>query len=207
MMDIDAQYDKERDEPIKAHKLKIITWPDDRLHEKCEDITTFDSERSKYLEQLFVDMALTMVSERGIGLAASQVAVMINMLVMLHQNPKLNTKENTLVTKDPEIEKPKPIALVNPKIISSSEDMFKWEEGCLSVPGFFEERERPNKVVVQFHDIYGGEREMEFHGLYAFVVQHEMDHLNGKLFIDEMSRIKKSLVVMKKMKRFLRKRK
>lgn len=201
-MDIDAQYDKKRDEPITAHKLKVITWPDDRLHEKCDNVTSFDDDGNKTLTQLFINLAHTMVTGQGIGIAAPQVGVMINMLVMLHQNPIINKSVKT-----PGTGKSEPIALVNPRIISSSEDMFSWSEGCLSVPGFFEERTRPNKVVVQFRDIYGENHEMEFHGLYAFVVQHEIDHLNGKLFIDELSRIKKSLVVKKKIKKFLQKNK
>lgn len=190
-MDIDAQYDKERDEPLKAHELKVITWPDERLHAQCEDVTTFDDEDNKFLTQLFLDMSHTMVTQQGIGLAAPQVAVMINFLVILHQNPGAK--------------KPEPIALVNPKIVSSSEDMFEWEEGCLSVPGFFENRKRPKVVVVEFQDLVGDKFEMEFHGLYAFVVQHEIDHLKGKLFIDNMSKLKKTLVVKKKMRNYLKK--
>lgn len=184
--------DKARDEPIIPHLLSIVKWPDNRLHKKCEDITTFDNEDNKFLTQLFVDMAYTMVEEQGIGIAAPQVGVMANFIVILHQNPGAK--------------KPGPLALVNPKIVSSSEEQFEWEEGCLSVPGFFEVRERPKMIVVQYNDLDGTLKESEFHGLYAFLILHEIDHLNGKLFIDNLSNLKKEQVVKKKVKNFLKKR-
>lgn len=187
-MDTDAIYNKNVD--LVPHELPIIVWPDKRLHNKCKDITGFDDENDKFLTQLFLDMSLTMIKNQGFGIAAPQVAIMANFIVILYQFPGTD--------------KPKPLALINPKIISSSEDMFAWEEGCLSVPGYYENRERPNTVIVNYKDVEGNEREAEFRGIYAFVVQHEIDHLNGELFIDNLSMLKKKFTVKKRIKNFLK---
>lgn len=186
-MDIDAIYSREIDK-LEPHELLIITWPDDRLKTKCQDITRFDDENNKYLEQLVLDMAHTMIRCQGIGLAAPQVAVMANVIVLLVEN--------------------KPIVLVNPEITwQSKDDLFQWEEGCLSVPGYFEKRHRPNRCIVKFKDIFGKDHESEFVGLWAFAVQHEIDHLQGKCFVDNLSQLKKQFSVKPKIKKELSKRK
>ena len=185
-MDIDAIYSRDVGE-IEPHELLIITWPDERLATKCEDITRFDDEDNKYLEQLVLDMAHTMIRCGGIGLAAPQVAVMANVIVLLVEN--------------------KPIVLVNPEIVSQSEELYEWEEGCLSVPGYFEKRQRPRSCIVKFKDIFGNDHESEFLGLWAFAVQHEIDHLRGICFVDSLSRIKKQFSVKPKIKKELARRK
>lgn len=176
-MGLEAIYNRNVD--MKPHQLGIVVWPDDRLHVECEDVVQFDDDENKYLTQLALDMIYTMRVSGGIGLAAPQVAVPANMFVMTVDN-----KRNSIV-------------LINPVIVSQSEDVFDWEEGCLSVPGYFEHRQRPNKVIIRFHDVLGKEHEMEFIGIWAFVAQHEMDHLRGKVFVDDLSFFKKSRVKTK----------
>jgi len=190
-MNLSKIYEREVD--LVPSEMKIHVYPDPILHQRCEDVVIFDDDNDQFLSQLFVDMALTMVNNQGIGIAAPQVGISANFIVLLVQNPGA--------------EKPEPIALVNPKIISASEDMFEWEEGCLSVPGFYEDRKRPRSVVVEFKDLVGKERSIELNGLYAFSIQHEIDHLNGHLFIDELSAFKRKFSVEKKIKKYLKKRK
>jgi peptide deformylase len=188
MFTVDHIYEETTD--MKAKELPINIYPDPSLHMECEDITRFDDKENFHLQQLFINMAYTMVKNNGIGIAAPQVGVFANLIVLLVQNPGS--------------EKPGPLALINPKIISSSKDVFKWEEGCLSVPGFYEERERPKTVVVQYKTLAGEDKEMEFNGLYAFSVQHEIDHLHGQLFIDNLSVFKRKFSVEKKIKKYLK---
>lgn len=162
----------------------IIKWPDERLHTKCNDITNFN--KDQLLQELVDGMLEIMRDEQGVGLAAIQVGISVNLLVV-------------------ELEPNNPLVFINPKIILASEDMFEWNEGCLSVPGYFEKRKRPKRITVQYNTIDGTERTQEFHGLYAFVIQHEMDHLNGKVFVDGFSKFKESRV-KERMKKFKKKR-
>lgn len=175
-MDLDAIYDREIDELV-PHELAILVWPDERLTKPCQDITRFDDEDNKYLEQLVLDMTFTMLQNQGIGLAAPQVSIMANVIVLLVEN--------------------KPVVLINPKIKSVSDEEYEWEEGCLSVPGYYEKRKRPRSVIVEFKDIFGNDREAEFIGLWSFALQHEMDHLRGKCFVDDLSKLKTSRVKKK----------
>lgn len=177
-MSLEQIYNRDVDS-LKPHQLGVVVWPDDRLHVMCEDITQFDNEEDKYLQQLTLDMIFTMRLNNGIGLAAPQVGVPARMFVMIVDEDQT------------------PLILINPTILEQSDDMFEWEEGCLSVPGYFEKRKRPNRVVVQFQDITGGEHEAEFLGLWAFAVQHEMEHLEGKVFVDDLSYFKKSRIKSK----------
>jgi len=172
-MNFDAIYSREIDKLV-PHQLEIVTWPDDRLSATCQDITVFDNETDRYLEQFVLDMSHTMLRNQGIGLAAPQVGVAANVIVLLGEN--------------------KPIVLVNPEIMSQSDEDYEWEEGCLSVPGYFERRKRPNKAFVKFKDIFGKNHEVEFIGLWAFAVQHEIDHLQGKCFVDSLSFCKRQRV-------------
>lgn len=168
---------------LVPHILPIITWPDERLNIICENITTFD----RWVEQLALDMFATMQAEAGVGLAAPQVGILANIITI------------QLTADDPQI-------FINPKIISQSEDRFEWKEGCLSVPGYFENRRRPNSIIIQYHDIVGEEHEGQFVGLDAFAIQHEIDHLNGKVFVDGMSSFKTKRV-KDKISKTLKKRK
>lgn len=145
------------------HDLNIITWPNEILHKICDTVTTFDDS----LSSLIMDMFYTMQKSNGVGLAAPQVGILKNIATIW-------------------IEPNNPIVLINPTIIEMSQETFSWQEGCLSVPGFFEERERPDTIKVVFNDIDGTEVMREFHGLYSFAIQHEIDHLQGKLFIDDL---------------------
>lgn len=181
-MNAEAIY--KRDVDLVPHELAVLVWPDERLSMKCEDITAFDDDEDKFLEQMILDMTFTMLRLRSIGLAAPQVGITANLFVLLTQDyDEGHPRDQSPV-----------IALINPEIVETSEDMFEWEEGCLSVPGYYEKRKRPNSVVVRFKTTRGEEKELEFRGLFAFTVQHEMDHLQGKCFVDNFSFFKKNRV-------------
>lgn len=169
MIDPDAQ---EAPETIEPHVLPILIWPDKRLHIKGENITTFDMGT----RQIVLDLVATMKANEGAGLAAPQVGISANIIVI-------------------EIEPGKLLVLINPEyIIKYDNEMFEWEEGCLSVPGYFEKRKRPHRILVKYQDLDGKEKETEFEGLYAFAVQHEMDHLEGKVFVDGASFFKRNRI-------------
>jgi peptide deformylase len=134
------------------------------------------------LLNLLDDMLETMYKAPGIGLAAIQVAVPRRVLVMD-------------ITRDEE--EKKPLFLINPKIVSSSDEMSCHDEGCLSIPEYFAEVERPASVTVRYIDRDGKPQEDEFNDLLARVVQHEIDHLDGKQFIDYISKLKRDRIVRK----------
>jgi peptide deformylase len=134
------------------------------------------------LRRLMDDMLETMYAAPGIGLAAIQVGVAKRVIVM------------DLAKKD---EPPAPRYFVNPEILSVSEETGPWEEGCLSVPDIFEDVERPLKVRLTYLDYRGDRVEEDAEELYAVCIQHEMDHLNGVLFIDHLSRLKRERAVVK----------
>lgn len=162
-------------EPYQAKVLPILKWPDDeRLHEKSVDVTVFDDS----LQALAHDLLHTMKTAGGVGLAAPQTGNMVNMIAIW-------------------IEDDKPLAFINPVIIETSEELFEFNEGCLSVPGYFEDRRRPARIVMQFNDVSGNPREFEFNGIYAFAIQHEVDHLNGKVFVDGSSPLKRQRIKAK----------
>ena len=153
-------------------KLKILEYPDERLRTKAVAVESVDDE----LRQLAEDMLETMYAAPGIGLAATQVDRHIRMLVV-----------------DVSEDKSQPLTLINPEIIE--EDGIKvHEEGCLSVPGIYEKVERPDTIKVRFLDLQGETQEMYAEGLLAVCIQHEMDHLEGKLFVDYLSELKRKRV-------------
>ncbi len=156
----------------------IIILPDPRLRLVSEKVTKVDSG----VRSLMDDMLETMYDAPGIGLAAIQIAVPRRIVVI------------DLAKQDAP---PKPLCLVNPEIVWSSHDTSPYEEGCLSIPDYFEEVERPARVRVTFLDRDGSTCEMEADGLLATALQHEIDHLNGVLFIDHISRLKRQRVVRK----------
>jgi peptide deformylase len=158
--------------------LPIFKLPDPVLRKKAKPVERVDAE----LRRLMDDMLLTMYDAPGIGLAAPQVGVARRLIVM---DP----------AKD---EAPKsPIIMVNPEILERSEEMRLHEEGCLSIPDVAAEIERPAKTRVRYIDRGGKKREMELEGIWSTLVQHEIDHLNGILFIDYLSRLKRDMIVRK----------
>ena len=151
-------------------KLTILEFPDPRLRKKAAPVEVVDDA----LRTLIDDMFETMYDAPGIGLAATQVDVHKRLLVA-----------------DVSAEKDQPYALINPKILEK-DGVAVSEEGCLSVPGYYEEVERAEHIKVQFLDRNGDSVEMEAEGLLAVCIQHEMDHLEGKLFVDYLSEAKRS---------------
>lgn len=188
---------------LSAQLLPILVWPNPKLHQQCEDVTKFDDE----LGQLIMDMFLTMDTNNGIGLAAPQVGVLKNIITL--SIPKQRRIENEhSPTANPEYEEfLEHVVLINPEVESYGKQghMIKVDEGCLSVPGYFEKRYRLNEVTINYITPQGREASRTFFGLEAFAVQHEMDHLEGKLFIDELSKLKKERV-KKKVKKALKHR-
>lgn len=154
----------------------LIILPDPVLRQLSKPIERVDSD----LQKLADDMLETMYDAPGIGLAAIQVGVARRMLVID-------------VTKDDEERKPQ--VFINPEIVASSDERSTYEEGCLSIPDYYAEVERPATVTVKFLDREGKEQVIEADGLLATCLQHEIDHLNGVLFIDHISRLKREMVI------------
>ncbi len=163
----------------------ILIHPDPRLKKQCEPV----GEVSAEIKRLAEDMLQTMYDAPGVGLAAPQVGVTKRLLVMD-------------CVKDPELP-PRPMVLINPVLTWASEDVATYEEGCLSIPDQFAEIERPAEVRVRWTDLDGSEVEESFSGLWATCVQHEMDHLDGKLFIDYLRPLRRQMITrkMEKLKR------
>jgi len=156
----------------------ILTLPDPILRKKAAPIERVDDT----LRRLMGDMLLTMYDAPGIGLAAPQIGVSRRLIVM---DPAKDDAPKT------------PLVMVNPELLERSEEMRLYEEGCLSIPDFTAEVERPARVRVAFIDLKGKKRERELTDIWATLVQHEIDHLNGVLFIDYLSRLKRDMVVKK----------
>ena len=160
---------------------KIVIEPDPILRDKSEIIGKVDDE----LRTLLDDMLETMYAAPGIGLAAVQIGILKRLIVID-------------ISKDKE--KKNPLFLINPKIISRSKKTSVYEEGCLSLPGYFAEIERPAECQIKFVDYNGKEKELSADGLLATCIQHEVDHLNGVLFIDYLSKLKRDMIVKKLIK-------
>lgn len=171
-------------------KRHILIHPDPRLKKTCSPIETVSTE----VGQLAEDMLATMYDAPGIGLAAPQVGVTSRLLVMD-------------CVKDP-AKSPRPMVLINPTVTWASEDTSVYDEGCLSIPDQYAEVTRPAKVRVEWMGLDGKTNEEEFEGLWATCVQHEIDHLNGKLFIDYLGPLKRQMITrkMEKLKRELARR-
>ena len=157
---------------------QIITAPDPRLREVSKPVIEVDAE----LRALMDDMLETMYDAPGIGLAAIQIGVPKRVIVM------------DLAGQD---EEPDPRFFVNPEILDPSKDTKPYEEGCLSVPEYYEEVERPAQCKVKYLDYDGKPQILEAEGLLAVCIQHEMDHLEGILFIDHLSRLKRDRILKK----------
>jgi peptide deformylase len=158
---------------------EILILPDKRLRLVAEPVKTIDRE----IKTLVAEMFETMYDAPGIGLAAIQVGVPRRVVTM-----DLAKKED---------EEKQPRVFINPEILWTSDEKAIYEEGCLSIPEFYEEVERPAQVRVKYLDLEGRAQEVEASGLLATCLQHEIDHLNGVLFIDHISRLKRERVVKK----------
>jgi len=156
----------------------LIILPDPILRQVSKPIERVDAD----LQRLSDDMLETMYDAPGIGLAAIQIGIARRMLV---------------IDLSKEGEDKQPLVFINPEIVSSSDDRSVYEEGCLSIPDYYAEVERPAKVTVKYLDREGKEQSVEADGLLATCLQHEIDHLNGVLFIDHISRLKREMVIKK----------
>lgn len=153
---------------------EIITYPDKRLFTKSQEVLKFDKE----LHTLLDDMYETMIARNGIGLAAIQVAISQRALII------------NLLNEDEVQDKADLLEVINPQILEKSGET-TFTEGCLSVPGFYEEVQRFENITAKFQDRFGNEIIQEMQGLLAIALQHEMDHLDGHLFIEKLSYLKR----------------
>jgi peptide deformylase len=172
--------------PARAFEImalrEIIILPDKQLRLVSKPIEKVTPD----IRKLADDMFETMYAAPGIGLAAIQVAQPLRLITM--DLAKKNEEGETT---------PQPRVFINPEILSSSEETSVYEEGCLSIPEYYEEVERPARVRVRFTDFDGKVHEEDAEGLYATCIQHEIDHLNGVLFIDYLSKLKRDRVQKK----------
>jgi peptide deformylase len=159
--------------------LPILRYPDPRLHKVAKPVTSFDER----LKKLVADMAETMYEAPGVGLAATQVDVHEQVIVI----DVSETRDQLIV-------------LINPEIVRASEEKRVYDEGCLSVPGIYDGVERPAKVRVKALDTDGKSREFDADELLAVCVQHEMDHLKGKVFVEYLSPLKRNRIKTKLLK-------
>lgn len=153
--------------------LQILEFPDPRLRKIAEPVTVFDEK----LEVLIEDMLETMYQAEGIGLAATQINVHKRLLV-------IDVSEN----------RDSPQVFINPKFEILEEELSEYDEGCLSVPGFYETVSRPSAVNITAQDAKGEEFELAAEGILATCIQHEIDHLDGKLFVDYLSTLKRQRI-------------
>lgn len=163
--------------------LSIVEFPDPRLRTVARPVTQFDDR----LRQLVSDMAETMYDAPGVGLAATQVDVHEQVIVIDVSEGKNELK-----------------AFINPEIVWASEEQVECEEGCLSVPGVYDAVTRPERVRVRARDPHGVEFELDCDGLLAVCIQHEMDHLLGKVFVDYLSPLKQERIKTRMKKRKVR---
>ena len=156
----------------------ILTEPNKILRQKSKTVDSVGAEEKKLMD----DMLETMYNAKGIGLAAIQVGVPKRIIVM-----DISKEEN----------KKKPLYFVNPIIKNKNNEFSTYEEGCLSVPDQFAEIDRPSSCVIEYLDYYGQKKILNAEGLLATCIQHEMDHLEGILFIDYLSKLKKNMIIKK----------
>jgi peptide deformylase len=161
--------------------LPIIVAPDPRLKVKAKPVAKVDAR----IKQLLDDMVETMHAAPGIGLAGPQVGEALRLLVID-------------IAKEGEASDPR--KFVNPEIVWASDDKLLWEEGCLSLPDQFAEVERPKEVKVRYLDESGAKQEIHATGLLAICLQHEMDHLEGVLFVDHISALRRNMILRKLVK-------
>jgi len=156
---------------------EIIIYPDKRLKEVSAPVTKFNEE----LHALLDDMYETMVSRKGVGLAAIQIGVAKRVLII---NLPEDDGDDVVINKEDTLE------IINP-VFTTMEGSCKNQEGCLSVPGFYEDIERASHVVVEYQDRYGNKKVIESDDFLAIALQHEIDHLEGKVFVEKLSILKR----------------
>jgi peptide deformylase len=161
--------------------LELVKAPDPRLKLASEPVAEVDAS----LRRFMADMLQTMIDAKGIGLAAIQVGV---------------PKRVVVIDLDPGGPQSKPVYLINPRIVEASEEQTTYNEGCLSVPDIWEDVKRPSRLTVEYTDEKGRTQKVEAEGLLATCLQHEIDHINGLLFIDHISRLKRSIALRKSAK-------
>jgi peptide deformylase len=161
--------------------IEIITLPDRKLRLVSDPVERIDDDVRRFADQ----MLATMYEAPGIGLAAIQVGVPRRIIVL-----DVAQREDETAERDP-------VVMINPEILTFSDETVVREEGCLSIPEYYAEVERPAELRVRFLDRDGKPREIEATGVLATCVQHEVDHLNGKLFIDYLSKLKRDMVIKK----------
>ena len=165
---------------------RIFETPDAVLRQISKPVETFDDA----LKTLVADMFETMYDAPGIGLAAVQVGEPSRLLVIDLQDPKDPEDPESPIVRDPKV-------FINPEVLWHSETEVPYTEGCLSVPEQYAEVMRPDRIRARWQDVEGKSYEEEIDGLLAVCLQHEMDHLNGVLFIDHLSRLKRDMVLKK----------
>jgi peptide deformylase len=158
--------------------LPIIVAPDPRLKLTCAPVAKVDAKVARLMD----DMLETMYAAPGIGLAAPQVGALKRVIVIDAAKPD---------------EKPRPIRLANPELVATSEELKSWDEGCLSLPEHYAEVVRPSRVAVRYLDEHNRKQEVEADGVLAVCLQHEMDHLDGILFVDHVSALKRNMILRK----------
>jgi len=160
--------------------LPIICYPDPRLHKIAKPVKEFDDR----IKKIVADMAHTMYEAPGVGLAATQVDIHERIIVIDVSDSRDELK-----------------VLINPEVIWQSEEVKSWREGCLSVPDYFDEVVRPDKVRIKAYDENGNDFELDAEGLLSVCILHEMDHLVGKVFVDYLSPLKRMRIKGKMKKR------
>jgi peptide deformylase len=161
--------------------LELVKAPDPRLKLVSQPVADVDKALRRFME----DMVETMYAESGIGLAAIQIGV---------------PKRVAVIDLDPGGPKSMPLYFVNPRIVEASGELSTFHEGCLSVPEVWDDVKRPARLTVEYTDEQGKSRTVNADGLFATVLQHEIDHLNGRLFIDHLSKLKRSIALRKSAK-------
>ena len=160
--------------------LPVLCYPDPRLHKRAKPVDKVDDR----IKGIVKDMAETMYDAPGVGLAATQVDIHEQIIVI-----DVSDEQNDLMV------------FINPELVWASEEKKSWREGCLSVPEFYDEVDRPANIRIKAIDLYGKPFELEADGLLAVCLQHEMDHLRGKVFVEYLSLLKRNRISLKMKKR------
>lgn len=180
-----------------AKILPIVLSPDPILNKVSQPIAEVDDQLRKFMD----DMLATMYNARGIGLAAVQVGELKRVLTMDTSyeidESHLDCSDRSCCPGEVKIKGENPIFMVNPEIVEKSQELYTYKEGCLSFPESFSDVKRPKKVKVAFLDYNGNKQDLEFEGILAVCVQHEIDHLDGVTFVDHISRMKREIILKK----------
>ena len=161
-------------------QLAILQYPDPRLHKVAKPVAQVDDR----VRALLADLFETMYAAKGVGLAATQADI-----------------HECIIVADVSEERNQPLVLINPELLERSSDRKEWEEGCLSLPGIYDKVTRPERIRVRALDAQGEVFELEADGLLAVCIQHEMDHLAGKVFVDYLSPLKRNRIKSRMLKR------